>query len=142
MRDRESVLRRLEERLSRVSGWLSERLHGDEPGAKDVVARTLAIRDDVARLRRSFGEVAHEDLAKVRASMVSLRNDYDVPPPRFALRPEELKAFQRYLATTARLEPIISNLDDPRWDAAHQEYERAWAAMEAMFEPEGSAASP
>jgi hypothetical protein len=71
-----------------------------------------------------------------------MREDYDVPPPHFALQPEEAVAFRRYLASVARLEPIISNLDDPRWDAAHEEYERAWSEMERAFQPEGPTASP
>jgi hypothetical protein len=142
MRDRESVLRRLEERLSRVSGWLSERRHGGQPGAGDLPARTDALKSEVSRLRRSLGELAHEDLGRARASVEAMGEDYDVPPPRFGLQPQEAEAFRRYLAAVARLEPIISNLDDPRWDVAHEEYERAWDEMERAFVPEGPAASP
>ena len=142
MRDRESVLRRMEERLSRASGWLSRRRHGGPPGADDLQARTLALKDEIARLRRSAATRVQEDLARARASVDDMGTDYDVPPPHFALKPEEAKAFGRYLAAVGRLEPIISNLDDPRWDAAHEEYERAWNEMEGAFEPEGHAASP
>ena len=136
MRDRESVLRRMEERLSRASGWLSQRRHGGQPGGDDLQARTLALKDGIARLRRSATTRVQEDLARARASVDDMGTDYDVPPPHFALKPAEAEAFGRYLAAVGRLEPIISNLDDPRWDVAHEEYERAWAEMERAFEPE------
>jgi len=142
MRDRESVLRRMEERLSRASGWLSQRRRGGQPAADDLQARTLALKDGIARLRRSATTRVQEDLARARASVDDMGTDYDVPPPHFALKPAEAEAFGRYLAAVGRLEPIISNLDDPRWDAAHEEYERAWSEMERAFEPEGHAASP
>jgi hypothetical protein len=142
MRERESFLKRLEDRLSRVSGWLAQRRHGSGAGEDELHGRTEAIRREVARARRSAGETAREDLARVRKSLDDLRNDYDVPPPHYALRPEELQAFRRYLATVARLEPALSNLDDPRWDAAHDEYERAWAELESAFDREGPTASP
>ncbi len=139
MRERESFLRRLEERLSRVSGWLAERRRGGQASAGDLHGRTESVRRDISRALHS---VAQEDLARVRASLEAMRADYDVPPPHFALRRPELDAFRRYLETTARLEPVLSNLDAPSWEKAHEEYERAWGEVERAFEQQGDAASP
>jgi hypothetical protein len=136
--EREGFLGRLEERLSRVSGRLAEGRHG----AKDLRGRTEAIRGELERLRSAVGAIAREDLARVRATMDDLRSDYDVPPPHFALRREELEVFRRHLATVSRLMPVLSNLDDPRWEAAYEEYDRSWAEVQRASEPEGDAAAP
>lgn len=142
MRERDSFLRRIEERLSRVSGWLGERWRGEKASAGDLHARMETVRREIARARRSAGAAAHEDLTRVRATLDDLRADYDVPPPHYAFRRAELDAFRRHLQTAARLASVLSNVDDPGWDAASEEYERSWAEVERAFESEGDAASP
>jgi hypothetical protein len=142
MRERESFLRRMEERLARVSAWLAERRRGKKANAAGLHVRTETIRREIALLRRSAGAIAHQDLARVRASLDGLRADYDVPPPHYALRRAELDAFRRHLQTAARLASVLSNVDDPGWDAASEEYERSWAEVERAFESQGDAASP
>ncbi len=142
MRERESFLRRMEERLSRMSGWLADRQTGEQPGAGDVHERAEALRRELARARRAVGEAAHEDLARVRATLKDLKADYDVPPPHFALRRAELEALRRHLHTTAQLVRDLSTADSPRWNAANEEYERSWAEVERAFESQGDAASP
>jgi hypothetical protein len=109
---------------------------------ESFLGRLKQVRAELERVRRSIGAVAQEDRERVRASLDALREDYDVPPPHFAVRPEETEAFQRYLATAYRLAPILSNLDDPRWEAAYEEYERAWGELQRTSEPESDAAGP
>jgi hypothetical protein len=140
MGERETSLRRLEERLARASSWFSERSLDASSGAKELRTRTDAIRGELERVRRSIGAVAREDVARVRASVEGFGRDYDVPPPHFAVRREEVEAYRRHLATIYRLVPILSNADDPRWDEANEEYERSWIEVQRLFEPEGDAA--
>lgn len=144
MADHESFLRRMEERLTRVSGWLAERRRGPPggQGPKDPQARLEAIRGEIARARRSVGKVVHDDLGHVRASLDGMKADYDLPLPQYALRRAELDALRRHVHTAARLARVLSNVDDPGWDAASEEYDRSWAEVERAFEAEGGAASP
>ncbi len=143
MREHESFLRRLEETLSRISGWLAARRRGGEQaGTPGRHARIEALRREIAAARRAIAETTRADLARVRAELDDLKRDYDVPPPHTALTRAELEAFKRHLHTTARLLRDHSNLDSPGWDRAHEEYERSWAEVERAFESEGRSASP
>jgi hypothetical protein len=143
MHARESFLGRLEEGLTRMSEWLAARRHGSDPaGAREQHARLEAARREVASARRIVAEKAHADLARVRASFDDMKGDYDVPSPHVALSHEEREAFRRHLHTTARLLRERSNLDDPNWEPANEEYDRSWAELERTFESEGAAASP
>jgi hypothetical protein len=143
MRERETFLRSMEHRLSRLAGWLGARRHGGEKGdERDLHARAEALREEIARARRAFGWAVHEDLARVRDSLDDMRSDYGVPPPHYALRREELDALRRHLHTTARLVKDLANADAPGWNAANEEYERSWEEVERAFEGQGDAASP
>jgi hypothetical protein len=143
MREHESFLRRLEEKLSRVSGWLAARQRGSEQaGTHHPHARIEALRREIAAARSAIAETTRADLARVRESVDDLKRDYDVPPPRTALSRAELEAFRRHLHTTARLLRDLSTADNPSWDQANEEYERSWAEVERAFESEGGSASP
>ncbi len=63
-----------------------------------------------------------------------MERDDEVPPPHGALRREEIQALRRHLRLTARLLPHISNLDDPGWGPAREEYERSWEEVGRAFE--------
>lgn len=139
MREREGFLNRLEERLSRIAGWLAERQRGEEHAG---LARIEAFRRDIADARRAVAETATADLARVRASLDDMRADYDAPPPHTALSRAELDTFRRHFNTTARLLGDMSNLDSPNWTAAYEEYERSWQEVEHAFESKGGTAAP
>lgn len=143
MHARESFLGRLEEGLSRMSEWLAARRHrSDAAGAREQHARLEAARREVASARRAVAEKAHADLARVRASFDDMKSDYDVPSPHVALSQQEREALRRHLNTTARLLRDRSNLDDPNWEPANEEYDRSWAEVERAFESAGEPASP
>jgi hypothetical protein len=139
MRERESFLKRLDERLSRMSGWLAERQRGDE---KAVHARLEALRRELADARRAVAETAKDDLARVHASLEDMRADYDVPPPNGSFTRAELEAFRRHLHTTARLLHDLSTADSPRWAAADEEYDRSWTELLNAVESKGGTTSP
>jgi hypothetical protein len=144
MREHESFLRRLEESLSRISGWLAARRRGGEQaGTHDRDARTEALRRETAAARRAIAETTRADFARVRAGLDDLKRDYDVPPQHTALTRAELEAFRRHLHTTARLRRDLSNLDSPAWEQATGEYERSWDEVRGAFESESEkTASP
>jgi hypothetical protein len=142
MREHDSFLQRLEERSSRVAGWLSARRHGGGAGERDLHARAEALREEVARARRALAHTVHEDVARVRASVEDMRRDYDAPPPHYALQRAELEALRRHLHLTALLVPELANADSPRWDEANEQYERSWLEVERAFEERGHDASP
>lgn len=142
MREDESLLRRMEETLSRMSGWLAARRRGAQGEARKRHERVGALRHEVSEARRAVGTTARADLARVRASLDDLKRDYDVPPPHTALSRVELEAFRRHLHTTARLVGDLSNLDSPAWEQANEEYERSWADVESAFESQGGSPSP
>ena len=143
MREHESFLGRLEETLSRISGWLAARRHAGEQGrTRNRNVPVESLRREVAEARRAVAETARADLARVRASLDDLKGDYDVPPPHTALTRAELEAFRRHLHTTARLVRDLSTADSPTWDQANEEYERSWEEVERAFESEGGSASP
>lgn len=141
MREHESLLRRLDERLSRISGWLAAR-RGEARAPPDRHERLDAVRRELAEARRAIGETARADLARARASLDELTRDYEAPPQHTALSHVELDAFRRHLHTTARLLRDMSNLDSPAWDQATAEYERSWAEVEQAFESQGRPAPP
>ncbi len=143
MRERESFLKRLEERLPRMAGWLVGRQRGEEDaGLARGRARIEALRREIADARRSIAESAKYDLARVRASLDDMKRDYDAPPPHTALSRAELEAFRRHLHTTARVLGDISNLDSPNWTEAYEEYERSWAELEHALGSKGGTAAP
>ncbi len=143
MREHEGFLRRLEETLSLMTGWLATRRRGGEQaGTRDRHAPVEALRHEIAEARRAIAETTRADLARVRANLDDLKRDYDVPPPHTALTRAELEAFRRHLHTTARLLRDLSTADSPTWDQANEEYERSWEQLERAFESEGGSASP
>jgi hypothetical protein len=142
MREHDGFLQRVEQRFSRLAGWLSTRRRGDAAGDRDLHAVAEALGDEVARARRALADTLHEDVARVRASLEDMSRDYDAPPPRYALHRAELDALRRHLHVTARLIPELANADSPRWDEANEQYERSWLEVERAFEEEGQAASP
>jgi hypothetical protein len=143
MREHESFLRRLEETVSRMSGWLAARRRGGEQaGTVDRHAPVEALRREIAEARRAIAVTARADLARVRANLDDLRRDYDAPLPHTALTRAELDAFRRHLHTTARLVRDLSTADSPTWDQANEKYERSWEELERAFESEGGSASP
>lgn len=137
MREHESFLGRLEERLSRLSGRLDARQREGEQAGSHPRAPIEALRREIAEARRGIAETARVDLARVRASLDDLGRDYDVPPPRTALSRAELDAFRRHLHTTARLVRDMSSADNANWERADEEYERSWEELERALEAEG-----
>jgi hypothetical protein len=141
-RDRQEFLQRLEDRLSRVSRWLAAKRRIGEQAPERLHPRIEAIRRDVAQVRHATDQAFHDAVAKARASLDDMDRDYDSPPLRPALRREELQALRRSLQLTARLLPHLSNLDDPAWGPAHEEYERSWDEMHRAFQESEGAARP
>ena len=115
--ERQEFRRLLEERLSHVSR-------------------------DISRARHEAAQAAHDVLARARATLDDMAGDYGAPPPRGALRRKELHALRRHLQLTATLLPHLSNLDDPGWVPAHEEYDRSWDELHRSFESESGAAPP
>lgn len=143
MRERETFLGRIEDGLSRMSGWLAARQRGGEQaGASYAQARLHALRGEIAQARHGIAVTAREDLARARAALDDMRRDYDVPPLHTALSRAELEAFRRHLHTTARLLRERATADSPDWTQATEEYERSWAELERAFESERDAPSP
>ena len=85
-------------------------------------------------LRRATAEDAHDVVARAQASLEDMERDGEVPPPHGVLEREEVQALKRHLRLTARLLPHISNLDDPAWGPAHNEYERSWDELQRAFD--------
>ncbi|WP_242392961.1 hypothetical protein [Anaeromyxobacter oryzisoli] len=143
MQGREGFLRRLEDGLTRMSGWMTARRRGGEHGAPvPADTRLEAIRRDVARLRRAAVRIEQDDVARIRRSLDDMTGDYEVPSPYVALSHGEREALRRHLRTTARLLRDRSDLDDPNWEPANEEYDRSWADLERAFEAAGEPASP
>ncbi len=135
--EREDFLRRLEDRLSRLSGWLAGRRRAGEQTPGPLHSRVQALRREISRARRAAAQEAHDVVARAQATLEDMERDDEAPPPHGALRREEVQALKRHLRLTARLLPHISNLDDPGWGPAHEEYERSWDEIHRAFE-EGS----
>ncbi len=77
---------------------------------------------------------ARAALARARATVDEMQREDQVPQHQVPLRREELRALKRHVQLTARLLPHISNLDDPRWASAHDEYERSWDEVHRAFQ--------
>jgi hypothetical protein len=143
MGDREGFLKRLEERLSRMSGWLAERRSGQEQAhAPDLHGRMEGLRRETARLRQAVTRTTRMDLDRVRATLEDMKTDYDVPPQHTSLRREEREAFRRHLHTTAHLVRDLASADSPGYDRAEEEYERSWEELRRAFEADEHAPHP
>lgn len=128
--DREEVLRHIEERLSRVSGWLAARRAADERRLERLRAVAESVRRDV---QKELARSEHDTSARVRAAIEGMERDGGPRPPP-VLRREELDALMHHLQLTATLLPHVSNLDDPDWRAAHEEYERSWDEVRRAYQ--------
>lgn len=145
MGDREGFLGRMEERLSRMSGWLAARRSSQrQPPAQapDLHGRMEALRSEIGRLRQAVSRATHEDLERVRATIEDMKTDYDIPPQHTSLRREEREAFRRHLHTTARLLRDLSSAESPRFDEAEEEYERSWEELRRAFEADEHVSHP
>jgi hypothetical protein len=136
-RDREELLRRIDDRLATVSSWLAARRAADERRLERLRAVADSLRRDVAK---EIVRSAHDEEARVRARIDGMKTGDGVPPPPAALRREELDELMRHLQLTATLLPRLSNLDDPGWRPAHEEYERSWAEVRRAYEDRRGAA--
>ncbi len=139
-RDRQEILRRLEGRLSTVSSWLAARRVSGVQHAEQLHARVESVRRDVSHARQGTTKSVHDALARARATVDDMEHDYEVPPPHGTVGREELQALRRHLQLTSTLLPHVSNLDDPGWGPAYEEYERSWDELQRAFE--GGAAAP
>jgi hypothetical protein len=136
-RDREEILRRMEDRVSTVSGWLAARRAADERRLERLRAVADSLRRDI---EKEIARSAHDELARARASIDGTNTGAGAPPPPAALGREELDELMRHLQLTATLLPRLSNLDDPGWRPAHDEYERSWAEVRRAYEDRRGAA--
>ncbi len=129
--DREELLGLIEDRLSIASRWLSARRDAADRHLEPVRARLdftrRELRVDVAR------SIRHA-LARVHAKLEDLDRELDVPPAPATIRREELDAMRRHVRLTATLLPHVSNLDDPGWRSAREEYERSWEEIHLAME--------
>jgi hypothetical protein len=141
--DRQGFLRQLEDRLSRLSSWLAARRRpGEQAPEHDLHARVELLRQDISRARHAAAAAAHDTMASARATLDDMARDYGTPPQRAAPSREELGLLRRHLQRTGALLPHISNLDDPGWGPAYEEYERSWDEVESAIEVQGGAATP
>ena len=121
----------VEDRLSTVSRWLAARRDADER----EVEQLRADLDSVWReLREHAAKSMRHGLARARATLDDMDRDLDAPPRPATIRREELDAMRRHLRVTATLLPHLSNLDDPGWGPAHEEYERSWDEIHRAME--------
>src|SRR5512138_2469510 len=113
----------VEDRLATASRWLAARRDADEREIEQL-------RADLDSVWREFREHAAKSirhgLARARARLDDMDRELDAPPVPATIRREELDAMRRHLRLTATLLPHLSNLDDPGWGPAHEEYERSW----------------
>ena len=140
--DRHELLRELEERLSRVSRWLADRRPIGDQGWERCRALLESVQRDIARARQAGAQEVRDVVTSARASLDDMERDFEVPHVRGTFRREELQALRRHLKITAKLLPHLSNLDDPGWGPAHEEYERSWDELRCAFEADGGAAAP
>ncbi|HET6414400.1 MAG TPA: hypothetical protein VFG53_20295 [Anaeromyxobacter sp.] len=140
--DRHELLRELEERLSRVSRWLAGRRPKGDQAWERFQALLESVRRDITRARQAGAQEVREVAKSARASLDDMERDFEVPHVRSTFRGEELQALRRHMKLTARLLPHLSNLDDPGWRPAHEEYERSWDELRRAFEADGGAAAP
>ncbi len=138
-RDAQELLWLIEDRLSTISRWLAARRVAGEQRLERLRAHVEA------RQRERWQETeqsAHDAVARARAALEETEREDQVPPRHGPLRREELHALRRHLQVTATLLPRVSNLDDPAWKAAHEEYERSWEEVRRPLEAEDGAAAP
>ncbi len=126
-RDREELLRLVEERLAAVSRWLAARRVAGERHFEQLRAHLESVR-------RELRKDTAQSLARARAAVDEMERDFEIPPPRASFPREELRALIRHLRLTAALRPHLSNLDDPGWRLAHEKYERSWDELARAFE--------
>ncbi len=138
-RDRQELLRELEDRLSTVSRWLAARRAAGEQRIERLRAHLESVRREI---RKNTEQSAHDALERARATVDEMAREDQVPRLHGPLRREELHALRRHLQVTATLLPHVSNLDDPGWGAAHEAYERSWEEVHRAFEEQGGAAVP
>jgi hypothetical protein len=122
-RDRQELLWLIEDRLSIASRWLAARRVAGERHLETVRAHLESVRHE---LRKDAAQSVHDALARARATLDDMDREIDAPPRPATIRREELEAMRRHLRVTATLLPHLSNLDDPAWGPAHEEYERSW----------------
>lgn len=133
-RDRQEILRRLEDRLSAVSSWLAARRNAGEQHLEQLHARVEAVRRDVSQARQATAHSVHDVLARARATVDDMERDYEAPPPHGALRGEEVQALRRHFRLTATVLPHVSSLDDPGWGPAYEAYVHSWDGLCRAFE--------
>ncbi len=138
-RDRQELLWLLEDRLSAVSRWLAARRVAGERSVEQLRAHLESVRRE---LRKESAQSAHDALARARATVEEMEREDQVPQLHGPPRREEVQALRRHLELTATLLPHMSNLDDPGWAAAHDDYERSWEEVHRAFEGQGGAAAP
>ncbi len=122
-RDREELRWILEDRLSTVSRWLAARRDADEREVEQLRADLDSMQRE---LREHTTRSVLDALARARATLDDMDRELDAPPVPATIRREELDAMRRHLRLTATLLPHVSNLDDPGWGPAREEYERSW----------------
>ncbi len=131
LHDREELLRLLEDRLSTVSRWLAARRVAAERHVEELGAHLASARREI---RKDAAQSAHDALARTRATLDDMDREIDAPPGPATIRREELDAMRRHLRLTATLLPHVSNLDDPGWRSAREEYERSWEEIHLAME--------
>src|SRR5512133_3420436 len=72
---REDFLRRLEDHLSRLLGWLASRRRAGEQAPGPLHSRVEALRRDVSRVRRATAEEAHDVVARAQATLDDMERD-------------------------------------------------------------------
>ena len=113
----------VEDRLSTASRWLAARR---DAGEREV-EQLRADLDSVGReIRKDAAHSVHDALARARATLDDMDRELEAPRTHATIRRDELEAMRRHLRVTATLLPHLSNLDDPGWGPAHEEYERSW----------------
>src|SRR5512138_1116665 len=131
-RDREEIRWTIvEDRLSAASRWLAARRHAHEAGLESARANLDRVRRE---LREDAAQSVRDALARARATLDDMDRELDAPRTHATIRREELDAMRRHLRVTATLLPHLSNLDDPGWGPAHEEYERSWDEIRRAME--------
>ncbi len=133
-RDRQEMLRRIEDRLTEVSAWLAAERVVCEQRLEQLRAAVESARRD---LRTSAAESMHDALGRAGAAVGDMERDFQIPPPHATFPREEIQALSRHLRLTATLLPHLSNLDDPGGRRAHEDHERSWYELHRAFETPG-----
>ncbi len=129
--DREELLWLIEDRLSIASRWLAARRDAAERHLEPARARLEFTRRE---LRVDVARSIRHALAHVHAMLEDVDRELDAPPAPATMRREELDAMRRHVRLTAKLLPQVSNLDDPGWVPAREEYERSWDEIHRVME--------